>query len=449
MTTKIYGGNIVSGDEIFRSDILIEGEKILQIGENLAPADREIDASGKLIFPGFIDAHTHFDFDVSNTTTADNFESGTSSALFGGTTTVIDFACPDKGESLFSAYERWQKKAQHNAKCDYRFHMTVCDWNENISKELEKMKSLGISSFKMYMCYDSVMIDDSDMLNAILKIKELGGIAAVHCENRAIVNSATEKIKADGEFDSHCHPISRPDIAEAEAVSRLCHLAEYAETPIMIVHLSSKAGLEAAREARARGVKVYIETCPQYLALDDEIFANGGIGGALAVCSPPIRKKADCKALWEAIASEEINTVCTDHCSFTEEQKRVGLTDFCKIPGGLPGVETRGILTYGLGVSEGKIPPETMCKILSENVAKIYGIYPQKGVIAVGSDADLVIVNKNKCTKITAKTQHSRANYTPYEGIEVQGAIETVLLRGEIAIEDGVISQHLNGKYVK
>ncbi len=448
MRTLITGGKLVSASGITQNDILIEGEKIIAIGKNLGTADNTVNAKGKIIFPGFIDAHTHLDFEVSNTVTADDFESGTISALYGGTTTIVDFVTPDKGEGLISALNRWQTKAENKAKCDYRFHMTVCDWSEKISSELEKMQEHGISSFKMYMCYDGVMIDDTSMLNALVKIHELGGISAVHCENRSIVNYETSKLKAEGKFDSDCHPISRPDLAEAEAVSRLCYLAEYANVPIIIVHLSSEFGLNAVKEARARGVKVYVETCPQYLFLDDEVFTGGGLKGALAVCAPPIRKKSDNLVLWTALASGEIDTICTDHCSFTAEQKTVGLEDFCKIPGGLPGLETRGILLYD-AVANGKISPEIVCKVLCENPAKIYGMYPQKGTISVGSDADLVIINPEKSTKIKASNLHSKANYTPFEGLNANGTIEKVFLRGNMVIENGNYYEKTTGLYVK
>ncbi|MGE4354038.1 MAG: dihydropyrimidinase [Oscillospiraceae bacterium] len=438
MKKLIIGGLVVSATKMRRADILIDGEQITAVGTKLSAEDAEvIDANGRIIFPGFIDAHTHFDLGVCDTTTADDFLSGSRAALRGGTTTVIDFACPNKGESLRRGLELWHEKAYGRAMCDYGFHMTIDDWNAEISEELSGMENEGITSFKMYMTYPAMMLGDGDMLRALMRVREMGGIVGVHCENSGMIDALTEKIKSSGLSGAACHPISRPDLAEAEAINRLSYLAQCADVPVVIVHLSSALGFEEARRARERGAKIYIETCPQYLFLDDSVYAQRGIDGAKFVCSPPIRKKADCDVLWNALVSGGIDTISTDHCSFTLRQKSVGLSDFTKIPGGLPGVETRVVLMFGKGVANNRLTAERMCALLAENPARLYGLYPQKGTVMPGSDADLVIIDPHGETRISAEDSAGNADYTPYEGMRLPGRIVRVMLRGKTAVLDG------------
>lgn len=449
MKKLFKGGTIVNADGQMLADVLIHGEKIEKIGKNLSCEGAEvINVSGKLLFPGFIDAHTHFDLDVCNTTTADDFYTGSRSALRGGTTMVIDFACPNKGESLQYGLDLWHKKAEGKSACDYGFHMTIDDWNEDIIAELPKMFEQGISSFKMYMTYPAMMIGDEAMFKALRKMKELGGIASVHCENAGVIDALIAEKKAAGELSPAAHPECRPAILEAEAISRLLKMAEVADVPVVIVHLSSEAGLREVEAARARGQKVYVETCPHYLLLEDSLYSLPDFGGAKYVCAPPLRKDEDNDALWKALQNGAVQTVSTDHCSFTLKQKDAGRDDFTKIPGGMPGVETRGVLLYTYGVVNERICAERMVELLSEAPAKLYGVYPRKGCIAEGADADIVVYDPNGITKITAKDQVCAVDYVPYEGYEISGHIAQVWLRGTLAVNEGEIVSDRGGEFI-
>ena len=449
MKKLLKGGTVVNADGRQHADVLINGETIEKIAPDLTCDDAEvINVSGKLLFPGFIDAHTHFDLDVCNTTTADDFYTGGRSALRGGTTMVIDFACPNKGETLQYGLDLWHRKADGRTACDYGFHMTIDDWNDGIIAELPAMFEQGISSFKMYMTYPAMMIGDEAMFKALQKLKELGGIAGVHCENAGVIDALISESKAAGELSPEAHPKCRPAILEAEAVSRLLKMAEVADTPVVIVHLSSEAGLREIEAARARGRKVYVETCPHYLLLDDTRYALPDFEGAKYVCAPPLRKPSDNEALWKALENGEIQTVSTDHCSFTLKQKDAGRGDFTKIPGGMPGVETRGVLMYTYGVAAGKISAERMVEVLSEAPAKLYGAFPRKGRIAVGADADIVVYDPVGTTTITAADQVANVDYAPYEGTEISGHIAQVWLRGKLSVEEGKVLEDRGGQYI-
>lgn len=451
MKQILRGGSVVTGSGVLRADVLIGGGKVLAVGENLAvKGAEEIDVKGKLLFPGFIDAHTHFDLDVAGTTTADDFETGTKSAIAGGTTTVVDFACPEKGQTLDYGLGLWHKKADGRASCDYGFHMTIDDWNEGIAGEIPEMFRAGVSSFKMYMTYPTMMIGDEALYFALREIKQYGGIAGVHCENAGVIDALIAQHKKEGKRSPASHPRCRPNPLEAEAVSHLLRIAEVADTPVVIVHLSTKEALAEVRAARSRGQKVYVETCPQYLLLDESVYESEEFTNAARfVCAPPLRKKEDQDALWQALADGSIQTVSTDHCSFTLRQKEMGRDDFTKIPGGLPGVQTRGILLYSAGVAGGKISAETMCRVLSENPAKLYGMFPRKGIIAPGADADIVVIDPEAQTRITAQEQLANVDYTPYEDFVAQGKIERVYLRGALVAEDGKVLMEKTGKFVK
>ena len=450
MKTLLKGGTVVSAAASRAADVLIEGEKILAVGENL-PADGAavVDVTGKLLFPGFIDAHTHFDLDVCSTTTADNFDTGTRSAIHGGTTLVIDFACPNKGESLQYGLDLWHKKADGRSSCDYSFHMTIDDWNEGIKNEIPAMFAAGIPSFKMYMTYPAMMIGDQDMFCALQELKKYGGIAGVHCENAGVIDALIEQHKAAGDVGPSAHPRCRPNPLEAEAVAHLLRIAEVADVPVVIVHLSTKEALLEVMRARARGQQVYVETCPHYLLLDDSRYDQPDYSAAARfVCAPPLRKQADQEALWAALADGTIQTVSTDHCSFTLTQKDAGKGDFTKIPGGLPGVETRGILLYSEGVAKGRIPAEKMAEVLAENPAKLYGAFPRKGILAAGSDADIVVIDPTKTGLITASDQIANVDYTPFEGFRTQGVIEQVYLRGQLAVDHGEVQTGKIGQFI-
>ena len=450
MQTLLKGGTVVTGAGQRRMDVLMDGEKILQVGRDLKTADRTVDVTGCFLFPGFIDAHTHFDLDVANTTTADDFFTGTRAALRGGTTTVIDFACPNKGESLHHGLDLWHRKADGNAFCDYGFHMTIDDWNESIRAELPDMFAQGISSFKMYLTYPAMMIGDRDIYWALKELRRLGGIAGFHCENAGVIDGMIAERKAAGELGPSSHPLTRPPYLEAEAVSRLLRIAQAADAPVVIVHLTNREALLEVDHARKRGQTVYVETCPQYLLLDESVYFNEDWSAAARyVCAPPLRDKAEQEYLWKGLRRGAIQTVSTDHCSFTLAQKDMGREDFTKIPGGLPGVETRGELIYSYGVARRKISAAQMCRALSENPARLYGLYPRKGVLRPGSDADIVVYDPGASHVIRAEDCVANVDYNPYEGFVTAGGIRQVWLRGQLAVEDGkVLEEAPAGRYM-
>lgn len=451
MRTLFKGGTVVSGAGMKRADLLVEGEKVVELGRNLsAEADSIVDVSGCLLFPGFIDAHTHFDLDVANTTTADDFYTGSRAALRGGTTTVIDFACPNKGESLHHGLDLWHRKADGRTFCDYGFHMTIDDWNESIRAELPDMFAKGVSSFKMYMTYPAMMVGDRDMYWALKELKSLGGICGVHCENAGVIDGMIAERKHAGELSPASHPLTRPPYLEAEAVSRLLRIAQAADCPVVIVHLTNHAALKEVEHARARGQKVYVETCPQYLLLDESVYFNEDFSQAARyVCAPPIREKAEQDYLWKALKRGEIQTISTDHCSFTLAQKEMGREDFTRIPGGLPGVETRGELIYSYGVAKKRITAAKMCKALCENPARLYGLFPRKGTLKPGSDADIVVYDPGASHVIRADDCVANVDYTPYEGFVTAGGIRQVWLRGGLAVENGkVLAETPQGQYM-
>ena len=450
MQTLLKGGTVVTGAGQRRMDVLMDGEKILQVGRDLKTADRTVDVTGCFLFPGFIDAHTHFDLDVANTTTADDFFTGTRAALRGGTTTVIDFACPNKGESLHHGLDLWHRKADGNAFCDYGFHMTIDDWNESIRAELPDMFAQGISSFKMYLTYPAMMIGDRDIYWALKELRRLGGIAGFHCENAGVIDGMIAERKAAGELGPSSHPLTRPPYLEAEAVSRLLRIAQAAGAPVVIVHLTNREALLEVDHARKRGQTVYVETCPQYLLLDESVYFNEDYSAAARyVCAPPLRDKAEQEYLWKGLRRGAIQTVSTDHCSFTLAQKDMGREDFTKIPGGLPGVETRGELMFSYGVAKRKISAAQMCRALSENPARLYGLYPRKGVLRPGSDADIVVYDPGASHVIRAEDCVANVDYNPYEGFVTAGGIRQVWLRGQLAVEDGrVLPEDPAGRYM-
>lgn len=454
MKTLLKGGYVVSPRGCRRADVLIDGETIEQVGHippAIASQSETIDVAGSLLFPGFIDAHTHFDLDVCGTTTADDFESGSKSAIRGGTTTVIDFACPNKGESLAYGLDLWHQKADGRCWCDYGFHMTIDDWNESIERELDDMVAHGITSFKLYLTYPAMIIGDGDIYRALKALKQRGCIAGVHCENAGVIDARIAELKADGlSADVSAHPLARPDYCEAEAVSRVLRIAQAADAPIVIVHTTNKAALDEIAAARRRGQTVYVETCPQYLALDDSVYYDPDFSSAARyVCAPPIRTREDSAALWHALRRGEVQTISTDHCSFTLAQKEMGREDFTRIPGGLPGVETRGEVIYTLAQQDKRLSLAAICRALSENPAKLYGLFPRKGVIAAGSDADIVVYDPGASHILHGAELLSRAGYTPFEGFRTNGGIDKVFLRGQLQVNGGKVVGSTMGEYQK
>lgn len=454
MRRLLKGGTVISGKTHRQMDVLMDEEHgiICQVAEQIEsePETTEVvDVTGKLLFPGFIDAHTHFDLEVSGTVTADDFASGTKAAISGGTTMVIDFATQNKGETLEEALANWHKKADGKCSCDYGFHMAISDWNEWVSRELETLIQDGVTSFKLYMTYDAMVLCDKAIYEVLKRLTELGGIAGVHCENMGLIAALVEEEKAKGHLTPETHPKTRPDLAEAEAVDRILKLAKAANAPVIVVHLSSGTGYQEIKNAREQGQEIYVETCPQYLLMDDSYYGKPDFEGAKYVCSPPLRKQGDQTRLWNALHKNHIQTISTDHCSFTMAQKAAGKDDFSKIPNGMPGVENRPVLLYTYGVGGERITLEQMCRLLSENPAKLYGVYPQKGCITPGSDADIVVWDPDVKWTITKENQHSATDYAPYEGTRVTGMAEQVYLRGKLVAQNGAPVQELCGVYTR
>lgn len=450
MNTLIKNGTVVTPQTSFAGDIRVSDGKITELGPSLPDGGSEIyDASGCLLMPGFIDAHTHLEMDNGVTVTSDDFRSGTRAALFGGTTTLIDFATQDKGMTLEQALALWHGRADGNCSCDYAFHMAITDWNSETSKSIDLMVSEGVTSFKLYLAYDNLRVSDAQLYEVLRRVAQVHGIVGVHCENGDLVNEKLAEYRSSGRLSPEYHPFTRPDYVEAEAVARYCYIAKAADVAVHIVHLSTRLGLEEALRARARGQKVYIETCPHYLTLDDSCYKLPDFESAKFVCSPPMRGLDDQAALWAAVSGGVIDSISTDHCSFNfKGQKELGRGDFGKIPNGIPGLEHRPALIYTSGVAAGRITENDMVRLLSENAARLFGMYPRKGVLAVGSDADIVVWDKCKSWTATAVDYHGNCDYIPYEGMKLQGAARAVFLRGELAVSDGKQLRENAGHYV-
>lgn len=452
MSILIQNGTLVLPDGPVKADLRVENGLIAAIAAELPAGDEYvIDAAGKLVFPGFIDTHTHFEMNKGlKNETADDWASGTRAAVAGGTTCVLDFAEPEKGCSLSSALDTWHSRADGRASCNYSFHMTIKEWDDRIRRELAAMAAAGITSYKVYLAYDALRVSDGTAYEIVKAVGEQGGIIGCHCENGDLVTEGIRAQKAAGHLSPAAHPDSRPPVVESEAVSRWLAIAELAGVPVNIVHLSTLRGLEVIRAARNRGQSLYVESCPQYFLLDDSKYQLPGFESAKFVLSPPLRKPCDNAALWEALAQGEIDTIGTDHCSFDYEgPKQLGRDDFSAIPNGIPGVEHRPALMYTAGVASGRLSEVQFARALSEQPAKLFGMYPQKGVLAVGSDADIVIFDQNYTGRITAADQVQNVDYTPYEGFALKGRADTVLLNGEVAVEGGRLVRENLGSFVR
>jgi len=447
----ILGGIVVHSEEDFRADVAIDGGKIVRVEPAIAPGpgDEVIDARGCLLFPGFIDPHTHMDMFNGVTVTADDFASGSRAAVAGGTTTFIDFATQDRGGTLSDALRAWHEKADGKCYADYGFHMAVTDWNDRVKAELPDVFHSGVTSVKVYMAYDALRLLDDQVFDLLRAMKALGGVAWCHCENGQVINHLIAEARVEGRLGPEEHPRCRPDLLEAEAIARLAYLAELAGAPAGVVHLSSEAGLNELRKARARGVKLLAETCPQYLTLSEERYLEPDFGGAKYVCSPPLRKKRDADAMIEAVQAGEIDTIATDHCSYTLAQKALGVGDFSKIPNGLPSIEHRPALIYSILVATKKISPGDMCRLLAENPSRLYGLYPRKGAIRAGADADIVVWDREAKWVLRASEQNMKSDYSPWEGFEITGRPREVLLGGETVARDGRAVGAPRGRYLK
>jgi dihydropyrimidinase len=436
----LRGGRVVTAVDDYVGDVLVEGETIAAVGRSLDVGDaRVIDAKGKLVIPGGIDVHTHLDMPFGGTTSADDFESGTIAAAHGGTTSIVDFAIQYKGQTLHDAWGAWMKKAEGKAAIDYGFHMIITDLPDSVEKEMDGMVREGITSFKLFMAYRGVlMLDDGSIFRAMSRTGENGGTICMHAENGDVIDVLVRRAVAEGRTAPKYHALTRPARAEAEATYRAICLSEMAGAPVYIVHLSAAEALEKVTEARDRGLPAYAETCPQYLFLSYENYEEPGFEGAKYVMSPPLRAKGNEEKLWRGLAGNDLQCVSTDHCPFCMKgQKELGKDDFSKIPNGAPGIETRMSLLYDGGVVKKRISVNRFVELTSTAPAKIFGMFPRKGTIAPGSDADLVIFDPERTLTLTAKDLHQRVDYTPYEGRTVQGATDTVISRGEVIVDGG------------
>lgn len=437
----IKNGTVVTAADKYQADVYCVGEKVHTIGKSLdLPADEVIDATGRYLFPGGIDAHTHMELPFMGTFSSDSFETGTLAGLYGGTTCIIDFAIQTQGDTLNAALDEWHRKADGNAVGDYAFHMGVTDFNPKTREEIRDIvQKRGVTSFKIFMAYKgALMIDDRQLVCVMDEAGKYGGIVTAHCENGDLVDELIARNRALGNTAPKYHALSHPELAEAEATGRFIDLAWQGGHPCYVVHLTCEGALNRVREATRRNQHVNVETCIQYLLLNDSLYEQEGFEAAKWVFSPPLRKPKDQEALWGGIRQGLIHHVATDHCPFCMDQKRMGEHDFSKIPNGAPGVENRFELLYSEGVAKGRISLNQFVDLIATRAAKIFGMFPRKGTIAPGSDADIVIFDPAAHHILSVKTQHMRVDYNAYEGWEVQGKVETVVLRGHIAIDKGV-----------
>jgi dihydropyrimidinase len=441
MSLLIRNGRLLTATDDYRADLYIDGGKIHTIGRNLdRTADREIDASGLVVFPGGIDPHVHLEMPFMGTFSSDTYATGTRAALHGGTTTVIDFILQTQGQSLQHALNAWHDRSRGNCYCDYSFHMAVTDFNERTRPEVAVMIDReGITSFKTFMAYKgALMIDDGQMVDLMQEVKEQGGMVTVHATNGDMIDRLIAKFRAAGQRAPRFHYLSQPEVTEAEASGRFVDMAYYTGVPAYIVHLTCEGALNQVRRATERGQRVFVETCIQYLLLDDSLYEQDP-EGAKWVMSPPLRKKKDQEALWAGLNQGLVQVVGTDHCPFRWEQKLRGRDDFAQIPNGHPAIEHRLELLWSEGVAKGRISPNKFVEVTSTNPAKIFGLHPEKGSIAVGADADLVLFDPEAEHRLSAATHHMNVDYSCYEGWPVKGKCQTVLLRGEVAIDAGQV----------
>lgn len=452
MSLLIKNGRIITADADFTADIYVEGETIQAIGKNLnIKTETEIDASGKLVFPGGIDPHVHLDMPFMGTFSSDNYETGTRAALFGGTTMVIDFILQKQGNSLQSALDEWRSRSDNNCVGDYSFHMAVTDFNDNTRTEIKKMiEQEGIVSFKTFMAYKgALMIDDRQMIGLMEEVKAHGGLINVHATNGDMIDYLVAKHRAEKKLSPLYHYLSQPEITEAEASERFIDMTYYTGCPGYIVHLTCEGALNAVRNATRRNQKVFVETCIQYLILDASLYEKD-FDGAKWVMSPPLRQPKDQETLWAGINQGLVQVVATDHCPFKWEQKLMGKDDFSKIPNGHPAIENRMELLYSEGVHKGKISLNKYVEVACTNPAKIFGMFPRKGTLAPGSDADIVIFDPNEEHELSAATHHMNVDYSAYEGWPITGKVKTVVLRGKVAIDnEQCFVEKGYGKFIK
>jgi dihydropyrimidinase len=456
MRTLISNGTVVTADGSYQADVLVDGEKIAGIGAGLAQmanatADETIDAAGRYVIPGGIDVHTHMKLPFGGTFAKDDFFTGTRAAAFGGTTTIVDFAVQSKGKSLREGLDAWHALAEGNAVADYGFHMIMSDVNEDTLKEMDQLVSEGVPDFKLFTAYPGVFFsDDGAIFRAMQQTGRNGGLIMMHAENGLAIDVIAADTIAAGTTDPIGHGLARYSVLEGEATNRVIRLAQAAKVPVYIVHLSAREALNAVRMARDEGLPAFAETCPQYLFLSLDDLGNG-FEGAKFVCSPPLRTKDHQPELWKGLQKDDLQVVSTDHCPFDfHGQKELGRGDFRKVPNGLPGVEDRMDLLHDGGVVGGKLTRERWVEIASTAPAKLFGMYPQKGAIAVGSDADIVIYDPNRKHTISATSHHMDVDYSCYEGRTVQGGSDIVMSRGSVIVRNGEFTGTKGaGKFLK
>ena len=442
MSVLIKNGRIITAVDDYMGDVFIENETITHIGKSLdMEADEILNASGKYLFPGGLDPHTHLDMPFGGTVSADDFETGTRAAAHGGTTTLVDFAIQTKGHSTLEALDTWHAKAEGKTAIDYGFHMIVTDLEDDRVHEMKMLADEGVTSYKLFMAYPGVLyVDDGTIYRAMRKAGENGTVVCMHAENGIVIDEIVKRALAEGKTEPKYHALTRPTRMEAEGVHRAISIAEVANVPVYIVHLSSSDALEQVMLARNRGVHAFAETCPQYLFLDHSYYEQEGFEGAKYVMTPALREKWNQEELWKGLRFGDLQSISTDHCPFCfKDQKTLGIDDFSKIPNGGPGVENRMSLVFNGGVNSGRISLNKFVELTSTAAAKTFGLFPKKGTIAVSSDADIVIFDPNRKETISVDnscTHHMRVDYNAYEGFEVTGFTETVLSRGKIIIKD-------------
>ncbi|MBZ0206305.1 MAG: dihydropyrimidinase [Flavobacteriales bacterium] len=451
MGLLIKNGTVVTAADFHRADVLIEGEHVKAIGHDLKADGAEVvDAKGMFVMPGGIDPHVHLDMPFMGTFSSDDYSTGTLAALHGGTTTVIDFILQTQGKSLRHALETWQGRMNGNLFGDLSWHMAVTDFNDDTKKEVKEMiEQEGITSFKTFMAYKgALMIDDRQMVGLMNEVKAHGGIVTVHATNGDMIDFLVQKHRTEGKLSPLYHYLSQPEITEAEATGRFADMASYTGVPAYIVHMTCEGALNHVREAARRNQRVLAETCIQYLLLDASLYEKPD--GAKWVMSPPLREKKDQAALWGAIDQGTVQVVATDHCPFSMEQKAMGKDDFSKIPNGHPAIEHRMELLFSEGVNKKRITVNKFVEVTATNPAKIFGMFPRKGTIGIGSDADIILFDPNEKHTLSAKTHHMNTDYSGYEGMQLTGKVKTTILRGQVAVHNGEVKIKKGyGQFVK
>lgn len=452
MRTAIVGGRVVTGSGDFYSDVLIEGEKIAAVGSvDKGAVDDVIDATDRLVMPGGVDPHTHFSTPLKGTRTVDDFESGTIAAAVGGTTTIIDFPLQAPGEDPRVSHEEW-RRAGESAVIDWGLHQIITDLSDEFVPAVDALVAEGVTSLKLFLAYPgNRMVDDRTLFRAMREAARTGAMVLLHCENGLVIDELERELLRTTESTPYCNALTRPPLTEAEATARGLAVAELANAPVYIVHMSAVEAVEHVRRARERGLPAYGETCPQYLLLTEDKLKGDDFDGAKYVMCPPLRSEANRQGLWNALIAKDLQVVSTDHTAFRfGDQKQRGRDDFRQIPNGVPGIEWRNTLLYDFGVHQGKMSPMRFVQLVATNPAKLFGMYPIKGEIQPGSDADLMIFDPDRRVTYTAAQQWTRSDYNPYEGWQTRGAPEKVLLRGKVIVDDGeFVGRAGQGRFIR